>query len=146
VRSVTSNDNLAVVKMNIRDHDKARYEARKRFIAEAVRLAEAHHPKAKFKFSIEDSYGNIADALGEDTKACVDTIYQAMARLGIEPKTVAMRGGTDGSCLSARGIPTPNFFTGAHNFHSPCEFLPIPSFELSCRMVLEISRLVSEVE
>lgn len=146
VRSVTSNDNLAVVKMNIRDHDKARYEARKRFIAEAVRLAEARHPKAKFKFSIEDSYGNIADALGEDTKACVDTIYQAMASLGIEPKTVAMRGGTDGSCLSARGIPTPNFFTGAHNFHSPCEFLPIPSFELSCRMVLEISRLVSEVE
>ena len=50
------------------------------------------------------------------------------------------------SYLSARGIPTPNFFTGAHNFHSPCEFLPIPSFELSCRMVLEISRLVSEVE
>ena len=144
VRSMVTNDNLAVVKMNIRDHDKARYEARKQFIADAVRLAETRHPKAKFKFSIEDSYGNIADALNESNKACVDYIYQAMNRLGIEPKTIAMRGGTDGSCLSARGIPTPNFFTGAHNFHSPCEFLPIPSFEFSCRMMLEISRLVAE--
>ena len=146
VRSVSTNDTLAVVKMNIRDHDKARFEARKQYIADVVRLVEMRHPKAKFKFGIEDSYGNIADALGEDTKACVDIIYRAMDRLGIEAKTVAMRGGTDGSCLSARGIPTPNFFTGAHNFHSPCEFLPIPSFELSCRMVLEISRLVSETD
>lgn len=146
VRSMVTNDNVAVVKMNIRDHDKARYEARKQFIADVVRLVETRHPKAKFKFSIEDSYGNIADALNDSNRACVDYIYQAMNRLGIAPKTIAMRGGTDGSCLSARGIPTPNFFTGAHNFHSPCEFLPIPSFELSCRMMLEISRLVAEAK
>ena len=146
VRSISSNDNLAVVKMNIRDHDKARFIERKRYIAEAVRRIETRHPKARIKFSIEDSYGNIADALSEDNKACVDYIYQAMNNLGIEAKTIAMRGGTDGSCLSARGIPTPNFFTGAHNFHSPCEFLPIPSFELSCRMMLEISRLVAEAQ
>ena len=142
VRAVTSNDTTAVVKINIRDHDKTRYEARKHYIADLVRLIEAKHPRAQLSYSIEDSYSNIADAIGEDKKACIDIIYQAMAGLGIEARTIAMRGGTDGSCLSARGIPTPNFFTGAHNFHSPCEFLPIPSFEQSCRMVLEISRLV----
>lgn len=46
----------------------------------------------------------------------------------MEPKVIPMRGGTDGSALSAKGLLTPNFFTGAHNFHSRFEFLPIPSF------------------
>ena len=67
-----------------------------------------------------------------------------MHHLGITPRPFAMRGGTDGSSLSARGILTPNFFTGAHNFHSPCEFLPVSAFEQSCRMVLELCRRIAE--
>lgn len=51
-----------------------------------------------------------------------------------------MRGGTDGSWLSAQGIFTPNFFTSAHNFHSIYEFLPMPSFEKSCLMVQELMK------
>ena len=65
-----------------------------------------------------------------------------MKNLDITPKTIAMRGGTDGSFISTKGIPTPNFFTGAHNFHSNAEFLPLNSFEKSCQMVLEIIQLV----
>ena len=54
-----------------------------------------------------------------------------------------MRGGTDGSALSARGIATPNYFTGAHNFHSPFEFLPVPSFVRSHEVTARIVALAA---
>ncbi|MDU4555291.1 MAG: peptidase T, partial [Enterobacter sp.] len=54
-----------------------------------------------------------------------------------------MRGGTDGAALSAKGLLTPNFFTGAHNFHSKFEFLPLSSFEASCRTALQLCLLAA---
>ncbi|WP_346355263.1 peptidase T [Azotosporobacter soli] len=146
ISGITANPNTAVVNINIRDHDKNLYEARKTYIADLMKLIAARHPKAEISFEIKDRYSNIADSLTEENKQCIDYIYQAMERLGIPPKTLAMRGGTDGSALSARGIPTPNFFTGAHNFHSNCEFLPVDSFEQSCRMILTIAQLVSGID
>ena len=71
----------------------------------------------------------------------MDHIFRAMEELGIAPKDIAMRGGTDGSLLSAKGIPVPNYFTGAHNFHSPAEFLPVSSFEASARLTLKLIAL-----
>ena len=67
-----------------------------------------------------------------------------MKNLNIEPKTISMRGGTDGSALSVKGLLTPNYFTGAHNFHSIYEFLPIESFHKSLETTLEIIKIVSE--
>jgi tripeptide aminopeptidase len=64
-----------------------------------------------------------------------------MEKLGIEKKVIPMRGGTDGAVLSARGIPTPNFFTGAYNFHSRYEFLPIPAFGKSLEVAFKICQL-----
>ncbi len=78
-------------------------------------------------------YANIANHADRSHPA-VAAIYEAMAELGIEPRTVAMRGGTDGSALSARGLVTPNYFTGAHLFHSRFEFLPMSSFVASYRL------------
>ncbi|RVM04843.1 peptidase T, partial [Sinorhizobium meliloti] len=52
-------------------------------------------------------------------------------------------GGTDGAVLSAKGIPTPNFFTGAYNFHSRYEFLPVPAFERSLEVALKICQLAA---
>ncbi|EOU3685859.1 peptidase T, partial [Cronobacter turicensis] len=54
-----------------------------------------------------------------------------------------MRGGTDGAALSAKGLLTPNFFTGAHNFHSRFEFLPVKSFEASYNVALKICLLAA---
>ena len=68
-------------------------------------------------------------------------IYQALEELGIESVTYAMRGGTDGSQLSARGIVTPNYFSGAFNFHSYAEFLPISSFKNSLDVTLKLIEL-----
>ena len=63
-----------------------------------------------------------------------------MRRLGIEIKEIDMRGGTDGSWLSNQGVYTPNYFTGAHNFHSIYEFLPVPSLERCYELTLALMR------
>jgi tripeptide aminopeptidase len=55
-----------------------------------------------------------------------------------------MRGGTDGAALSAKGLLTPNFFTGAHNFHSRFEFLPLKSFEASYNVALTLCKLAAK--
>ena len=146
VQGIESNQSAAKVTLNIRDHHKARYDGRKKYINEVVALMKLRYPRATITCTMQDVYGNIKDAITEENKKCIDHIYAAMKKLDIEPKTIAMRGGTDGSFISTKGIPTPNFFTGAHNFHSNAEFLPLDSFEKSCQMVLEIIQLVYEEE
>ena len=62
---------------------------------------------------------------------------------GVEAKTVAMRGGTDGSYISTQGIITPNYFTGALNFHSSCEFMPLSAVEKSTQVTLALVDLIA---
>ena len=85
---------------------------------------------------------DIADSLGDD-RSPVELLYKAADNLGITTNTIAMRGGTDGSVLSARGLPTPNYFTGAHNFHSKFEFLPLRAFEASYQTALQLCVLAA---
>ena len=83
------------------------------------------------------------DGIGDKTHS-VDLIYACMEKLHITPKTISMRGGTDGSDISNRGIPTPNYFTGAHNFHSNFEFLPISSFIKAFELTIEIIKSANQ--
>ncbi len=138
IKSIQSNASQATVQMAIRDHDKTRYEARKQTILANVERLKAQEPRARIRCTLEDIYGNIADAMTPDNREAVDFLYEALEELGISPKTLAMRGGTDGSYLSTQGIFTPNYFTGALNFHSRYEFLPLPSLEKSCQVTLKL--------
>lgn len=143
VTDLVANPDNAKIKMAIRDFDRNSYEARKRYIGEAIELIRARHPRAKIDFKIEDVYSNISDSLGDDRTA-IDLIFEALKIQNVEPKVIPMRGGTDGSALSARGILTPNYFTGALNFHSRFEFLPLSSFEKSYLVSESICRLVGQ--
>jgi tripeptide aminopeptidase len=125
---LTANAAQAVLKANIRDFDKTSFAARKRRIGEVAADIARRYPTGRVTFEMSDVYGNIADSLGEDRRP-VDLLLTVLAELEIAPKPIPMRGGTDGAALSARGLPTPNFFTGAYNFHSRFEFLPVPAFE-----------------
>lgn len=142
VQGISGNQRNASLKLNIRDHNKKLYEEKKAKIREVVEKHQKLEPRAKIELTIEDVYGNIADSVKED-KFPIDVIYEAMKNLNIEAKTLSMRGGTDGSALSVKGLLTPNYFTGAHNFHSIYEFLPIPSFHKSLETTLEIIRIIS---
>ncbi len=141
-QAVQSNQSTAKVELNIRDHYKEKYEARKQLVLENVQKLQAGNPRAKIECAIQDVYGNIADAVTDQNRIAIDYLYTAMKQLQITPKTISMRGGTDGSFISTKGILTPNYFTGGHNFHSRFEFLPIPSLEKSYQMTMTLIDLI----
>ncbi|WP_439495638.1 peptidase T [Bosea sp. (in: a-proteobacteria)] len=140
---IVANAGEARLKVLIRDFDKERFDWRKRRLSEVAALIAARYPKGRVDCKVSDTYGNISDSLGEDRRS-VDLLFAALAALQIEPKLIPMRGGTDGAALSARGLPTPNFFTGAYNFHSRFEFLPVPAFERSWEVARMICTLAAQ--
>jgi tripeptide aminopeptidase len=71
----------------------------------------------------------------------IETAREAMLALGIEPKIIPVRGGTDGARLSYEGLPCPNLFTGGHNFHGRFEYLPAEALEKSVAVILKIVEL-----
>lgn len=135
VQQVNGNQARARVLLNIRDHDRTKYEQKKAFIQSSVDKVQAEHPRARVRLEIHDVYGNIADCITPDKQWVIDKLYDAIRSVGLEPSELIMRGGTDGSYLSTKGILTPNIFTGAFNFHSPTEILPVRSCEESCGVV-----------
>lgn len=140
VTDISGNQNQAQVSVAIRDFDADSYEGRKAYLQNLQTFLRQKHPKAEIELTLTDVYSNIAQAMGENTSA-LDNLYQALKDLEIPAKTIPMRGGTDGSALSAMGLFTPNFFTGAHNFHSKYEFLPIPSFVDSYKVAKRLLEL-----
>ena len=143
VGSIRADHGSAEVGFIIRDHDKDKFAVKKESLAAAAQVLRERYPRAEISLEISDTYGNIADCIREDNRKCIDYLYQAMEELEIPVKTIAMRGGTDGSFISTKGILTPNYFTGAHNFHSLAEFLPVSSFEKSCRVTLKLMELIA---
>lgn len=127
---------------SIRDFDSASFARRKQQIADVAAEIATLYPTAKVEYSISDIYSNISNAIGEDRRA-IDLLFEAMQSLNITPKPTPMRGGTDGAALSAKGLLTPNFFTGAHNFHSRFEFLPLRAFEASYQVALQLCLLAA---
>lgn len=138
-----ANSNEAQLKASIRDFDLESFARRKQKIADVAAMIAGQYPTGKVEFTITDTYSNISNAIGEDRRA-IDLIFTALAQLDIEPKVIPMRGGTDGAALSAKGLLTPNFFTGAHNFHSKFEFLPIPSFVKSYLLAEKLCLLAAK--
>ena len=141
-QQISGNQSQAKVMLKIRDHDKAKYEAKKKLIKDNVEKLQKIEPRAKVVCTLSDTYGNIADAITEDNRKAIDYLYAAFKELDIKPNTIAMRGGTDGSFISTQGILTPNFFTGGLNFHSKFEFLPLPSLEKSNQVTMALIKMI----
>ena len=141
--AITANASEAKLGALIRDFDKERFEARKRRFSEVTAEIAALYPTGRVECVVSDTYGNIHASLGDDQRP-VDLLFGALEALQIRKKQIPMRGGTDGAALSARGLPTPNFFTGAYNFHSRYEFLPVPAFEKSYEVARMICTLAAE--
>lgn len=134
---IVANPGQARLKVMIRDFDRDSFARRKQRLGEVAERIAARYPSGRVECRVTDTYGNIHDSLGDDRRP-VDLLFAALEALQIRPKVIPMRGGTDGAALSARGLPTPNFFTGAYNFHSRFEFLPVPAFETS----FEVARMI----
>lgn len=126
------------VKFNIRDHDKEKFLEKKSYLLKITDLLKERYKKADIEINIEDTYANIKDSINEDNYIAIEKLKKAFEKLDIKAKIIAMRGGTDGSYLSTREILTPNYFTGACNFHSNKEFMPMNSFYKSFLVTLEL--------
>ncbi len=143
VQSINANQSASSMHIQIRDHDKILYEKKKEDIKKIVEKAQKDNPRAEISLNLVDVYANIADSIKEDRSA-IDAIYKAMENLNIKANTIAMRGSTDGSTLSSRGLLTPNYFTGAHNFHSIYEFLPLSSMHKCFDTTIEIIKIIAQ--
>ncbi len=143
IKTMTANPARAHLQLNIRDFNNEMYAKRKAYVMQVVETLQMRYPKAKINVSIEDIYSNISGGLDDTNRLPVDLMFEAIEALGIKGRVVAMRGGTDGSALTARGLVTPNYFTGAHNAHGYAEFLPVDSFVASLDMTLKIIELIA---
>ncbi|KAB7895889.1 peptidase T [Rouxiella sp. S1S-2] len=140
---ISANQQAATLKASIRDFDSASFAARKVKIEDVAKIIADKYPTAKVSVEISDTYSNISSAMGDDRRA-IDLIFAALDEIQVEPKVTPMRGGTDGAALSAKGLLTPNYFTGAHNFHSKFEFLPVSSFVKSYELTKALCLLAAK--
>lgn len=133
----------ATAEIIVRDHDRQIFEARKKKLEEIASAIAAQYGPGSCDISIRDQYYNMADKL-RDKMYIVEYAREAMRRCGIEPREIPVRGGTDGSALSWRGLPTPNIFTGGMNAHGRQEFIPVPSLEKCCEVVGKLISVIAE--
>ena len=104
----------------IRDHDRDRFERRKKELEHLVRKVNNEFPNST-AIEIKDQYYNMREKI-EPVMYVVDYAEQAMLNVGVTPHVVPIRGGTDGAQLSFKGLPCPNIFAGGLNFHGRYEF------------------------
>jgi tripeptide aminopeptidase len=121
----------------IRDHDRDKFEQKKALFRDAVAFLNNKYGEGTISVEISDSYYNLREKI-EPVFHIVETAERAIRAVGLTPRIVPVRGGTDGSRLSFMGLPTPNLFTGAHNFHSRYEYIPTESLEKSVEVILKI--------
>lgn len=126
----------------IRDHDRDRFERRKKEFEHLTRKINNEFPGVA-SLEISDQYYNMREKI-EPVRHIIDVAIRAMENVEVTPKVVPIRGGTDGAQLSFKGLPCPNIFAGGLNFHGRYEFVPIPSMEKATQVIVEIARLVAE--
>ena len=127
----------------IRDHDRGKFEARKKLFAEKIEAMNRKYGEGTFSAEITDQYYNMREKI-EPVMHIVDIAEEAMIREGIKPDIKAIRGGTDGARLSFMGLPCPNVFAGGLNFHGRFEYVPIQSMEKAFRVILNIISITAE--
>lgn len=126
----------------IRDHDRNRFESRKREIEHLVRKTNTEYPGC-CTVEIKDQYYNMREKI-EPVMHIIDYVKEAMLEAGVTPKVQPIRGGTDGAQLSFKGLPCPNIFAGGENFHGRFEYVPIQSMEKAADVIVNICKIVAE--
>tara|TARA_R100000306_G_scaffold17398_1_gene21404 strand:- start:14315 stop:15556 length:1242 start_codon:yes stop_codon:yes gene_type:complete len=127
----------------IRDHDKNHFEARKEMMIKLANDLNTQHEKEVVTVEITDQYFNMREKI-EPVMHIVDIAEKAMKQANIEPNIKPIRGGTDGSQLSFKGLPCPNIFAGGHNFHGRYEYVPVESMQKAIEVIVNIAQLVAE--
>ena len=126
--------------MIIRDFDADKFKERKVKLEEKIENFKKQYPEAEIELDLNDQYYNMREVIEQDMKI-VKLAEEAMTALDITPVIEPVRGGTDGSQLSYKGLPTPNLFTGGENFHGKFEFASVDDMEKSAQTIIKIIEL-----
>ncbi|MBL4939471.1 MAG: peptidase T [Lutibacter sp.] len=127
----------------IRDHDIKLFEERKIVFQKIADDLNEKLGRNIVEVEIKDQYFNMREKI-EPVMHIVDIAEEAMKQLGITPLIKAIRGGTDGSQLSYKGLPCPNIFAGGHNFHGRYEYVAVESMQLATDVIIKIAEITTE--
>ena len=127
----------------IRDHDRAKFEARKVMMQKVTDFINEKYGPGTATAVIKDQYYNMREQV-EPHYHIIDKAVKAMEMAGVPAKIQPIRGGTDGANLSFKGLPCPNLFAGGLNFHGKMEFVPLESMEKASQVILNLVSLFAE--
>ena len=127
----------------IRDHDRAKFEARKDFIEDCVKKMNEKYGEGTVSAAIHDQYYNMKEKIDPNMHV-IDIVLRAMQESGVPPRVEPIRGGTDGAQLSFKGLPCPNIFAGGVNFHGPHEFVSIQVMQKVVDTIVKIAEITEE--
>jgi tripeptide aminopeptidase len=133
----------STLKVAIRDFERAGLDAKERLLRDLAAETQAFFPDVTIAFEIEELYQNMGEVL-KDYPELIENAMEAARRAGVEPFVKSMRGGSDGAALSFRGLPTPDLFTGGHNFHGKLEFNSRRGLEKSAETLVHLVRIFAE--
>ncbi|MCK5077550.1 MAG: peptidase T [Calditrichia bacterium] len=131
------------VKFLIRDFSVEGLHEKEDYLKEAAALLKKKHPGMEYNFKVDESYRNMKYILDKHPKV-TQYAMEAIEKSGLKPIQNIIRGGTDGARLSYMGLPTPNVFTGGHNFHSKLEWVSIQDMEKSSLTILNLIKIWAE--
>ena len=127
----------STLKFLLRDFETPGLKKEEELLRKIIAEVQPLHPKARIELKIVEQYRNMRDYMGKDTRV-LECLWEATKRSGLEPKWVPIRGGTDGSRLTEKGLPTPNIFTGGKNYHGPTEWLSVHGMEKAIETVVNL--------
>ena len=127
----------------IRDHDRDRFEERKRLVLKCAEQMNETYGEGTVTAEVKDQYYNMKEKIDPQMHV-IDLVLHAMQDCGVAPKVKPIRGGTDGAQLSFKGLPCPNIFAGGVNFHGPYEFVSIQSMKQAMQVIIRICELTAE--
>jgi len=127
----------------VRDFDGGKLREHEQLLRDLAAEIEREEPRARVDVTVEDSYWNMKEFL-EARPLILEAADEATRRIGLAPTRGSIRGGTDGAVLSARGLLTPNIFTGGQEYHSVREWISVQDMATSAAMVVELAKLWAE--
>ena len=129
-----------VLRYIIRDHDMEKFEEKKDLMVAAACRIDEKYGAGTVQVALRDSYYNMKNKI-TPCMYIIDRAEAAMRKVGMNPRTVPIRGGTDGARLSYMGLPCPNLCTGGENFHGRFEYIPVEDMEKCVDMLVEIIKM-----
>ncbi len=127
----------------MRDHDRAKLDEHLALIRTVAEEVGRKEPRARVEVAEQETYRNMREVIDRHPRV-VAAAEEAVRRAGVEPVHAIIRGGTDGARLSARGLPTPNIFTGGQEYHSLREWASVQDMAAAAATVVELARVWAE--